>query len=62
MTISSGDAWREPPLDPPTGHLTGAILCIQRTPCYVCDFHILPGEDMILDPKGWCHPACSEES
>jgi hypothetical protein len=49
-------------LDPPVGHLTGAITCLQRTQCYACDFHILPGEDMVLDPKGWCHPACSEES
>ena len=61
MILNHGDAHREPPVDPPTGHLTGAILCIQRTPCAVCEFHILPGEDMVLDPIGWVHPTCSVE-
>jgi hypothetical protein len=52
----------EPPVDPPRSHFTGVLVCSQRIPCAVCEFLILPGEDMILDPIGWVHPTCSEES
>jgi hypothetical protein len=48
-------------VDPPSGHLTGAITCIARTQCAVCDFHILPGEDMCLIAIGWTHVVCSLE-